>query len=600
MPPTPLPRPATWAGRWTVTALIAAAGVVISRDTPLLADPDACATLTHLSAALFARALPLAPIAGLLAAVHGAAVFAAVALLWRFALAATSSPAASGGLALGLALTPAFAPTLGPSAVPAIALSLALPLVRRRREHGEITARAAARATVAVLAALAAFAPALTIGLAALAPFAAWNAGGDEPRGRRHAAAVASALLVILAGAAVAALTPGVLPPAAGAPTPAWSCLVPGSPIAGGRLPAAAAAIGAEAGPLVLAAALLGIYSTRTRRIGREIWILGGVTLVVAAAADRPDPTALGPTVAAVWVLAAFGLAELARDRTRRLGPSAALVTAAAIAVLQAARADAVDPDRLPLGHEQLTGDFARRLHAVLPGGAAIVREDALSDLMLRSLRGAESGARKDLRYLPDDAGAILDALGSRPVFALPRRQRTIAHLGFRLRDDFEPRVPGLSAVTPGGPCTTLTTASLPLPGLAGADRLALVADAHGARGPVVIYIRVAEPPAPVALDWPARTTRGFVWQRYDLAAADGASSFARDLAADAIEIASEAATSRHAARLELWRTPDAPRTLAVGIGRAIDGAAGRDLSGRGGVRICPSFAFRSGSFRDR
>jgi hypothetical protein len=228
-----------------------------------------------------------------------------------------------------------------------------------------------------------------------------------------------------------------------------------------------------------------------------------------------------------------------------------------------------------------------------LPRGAALVDEDAVTDLLTRAL---PSRMRADDRFhfVRRDPAVVADQLRRTRVFALPRSQRMLRDVGIELTP-VSGSVPGLAEIRQAHSCSSLDAEPpTPLAGLAGRDRFSLVAQTDNDRGPLVIFFSSRAPLTPAASGWPAEALRGFHARTFDTSAAPDLDALKAEIAGYNFPTVAWSPDVPYVTRIEMWRTPGAPLALPVSLG----GSAGSSVAKLTGLvfgknlKLCPSFAY--------
>jgi hypothetical protein len=240
-----------------------------------------------------------------------------------------------------------------------------------------------------------------------------------------------------------------------------------------------------------------------------------------------------------------------------------------------------------------------RRFQAItgaMPLGAALVDEDATTAVLVRAGEPERRAGGKTLVLVPRDAGGWLSAgVDPAAVFALPLAQAHLADRGAV----FEPVRTG-GAAGPAGLGLAHVSAILPCAGVGPAwsdvttaftrNRAAFVAPERAARGPMVIFLASDRPFDVVASGWPVRARRGFHLRRFDREQSRDPAGLAEEAAAEGFDAGAFGA-HRHAARLIVFRIPEAPQALAFEVTAPIAWARARlePAAGGGQVSLCPS-----------
>ena len=179
-------------------------------------------------------------------------------------------------------------------------------------------------------------------------------------------------------------------------------------------------------------------------------------------------------------------------------------------------------------------------------------------------------------------------------MFALPRSQRALQHLGFEMAGAEIAGVTGLAEIRRAHACTAeLGTTPVLLSTMTGRHGFALVAGDEGSREPVVVIL-AGEVPIPVSpLGWPPNAMRGILGRMFDLTA----SADQRDLTEElrSYELSSwSVPNTRYVSRVEVWRTPGAPLVLPVALGSPVSAGTARmtGASPDQHLRLCPSIPY--------
>jgi hypothetical protein len=107
----------------------------------------------------------------------------------------------------------------------------------------------------------------------------------------------------------------------------------------------------------------------------------------------------------------------------------------------------------------------------------------------------------------------------------------------------------------------------------------------------VQIYLASSSPLAPGPVGWPERSRRGFWRGVTDMSNAEQAAAIVRELQDTGFAAISNVQAARFVTRIDVWRTPGAPLSLAVRLGGTADRAWARltQPDARGSVVLCPS-----------
>ncbi len=547
-----------------------------------LAPPPDCAGLLETLGAAALRTWPDTRLAPALLLLHLAGAIVTVGALALAVRKLTASALAGAATGIACASTLVFAPVLGMPDTVVLAASALVWL-----SLAEMLAGARASSWTGIsLVALAMLAPQLRVPAAATIAALAWPAWRLRHR-TALIGATAWALAAMLIPAAISAGTPAL--PAVGAAATAWNC--DPSHVAAGTL-LTTAGIGLLT--LMLAAAGLidriTTWPARTAAIAL-VWWLASLSMLFPGGAWSVRAGA--PALIGFWLLigCGFGAVIAQARRARTAGAiAAAVATAALVIVIAAPRfpgALPAPPRPTPLGHEQLTAGAARALLLQIPSGSVIVREDAMTDLVLRAIAGRLARLDTSLRSAPPNIDTLADIRTRTRVFAWPHMQRTLQAGGFRIDTSTVTAAAGLAEITGGGRCVRATSHWQPMPSLIAAPAFTFIAPSTAVRGPVVLWLDGTAVIDAVRTDWPASAMRGFQRVAYELPG-DGhdAGTQRGDDGAPGITLNSSAVT-----RVEVWRTPEAPLSLSVTL-TAPPTAAFVRLSPdtREPVTICPSF----------
>jgi hypothetical protein len=570
----PAPSQTTTRHRATAIGVALAAGaaaVLLHRESPALAPPPLCGGAAEAFGALAARVFRDAPAGlwwlhanGVLTAVAVAALVLAARTL------AVSWPAAVAA-ALAFGLLPRFAPIVAPAAPAASALA-ALTLLALMRLTDPARAERAGRRSRALLWGSLALTPLFLPSAAFPVLVAIVGAGAWRSRraSSRHAIVIGGcvALATIALAAAMAAFAPR-LPPSIDTSRSAWSCVLPALRHGPGLFAALTTHVFAPAGIYALALTVLGAFALGLRRDARLAVAIAYAAVVGAAVlwSDRPSDAA-APVVVVMWLVAAVGLEETLRQCRRGVGGRlAAIALVVLLPGLPFSRpAPRMPAEWTPFGQEALSQRSMERVLGAMPNGAVLVRDDAMTDVLLRSLDGTRQRTGKSLRVADRHSSALVAEAG-RPrgaVYALPSASSILPLRAFALSDSL---LPGLARVHWAGSCDDVgaewhAVASLGAPG-----PFAFVASDAASHGPIVVYVASDAPFAGRPIDWPGATARGFSWDVFDRAP-DGSEGARQDsFAEDSAPLAGVWRDAPHVARFELWRTPDAPLGLGVDPG---------------------------------
>ena len=550
-----------------------------------LADPIACPGVFDLLAIIAGRTWRDVPLGSMLAAANAVLLALALVLFARAVYRITPSVAVTIAITLATAASSMFGAVLAPSAAAAFVVTIAAwnAVLRSSEDRQHATSPGVALFFLALLAA--AVIP-MMLPAAIIAACLRWSPPPPRLRAARRWHLRVLAMAVVL-GTSHLMQTAIRRDHSCVMPHGGWASLA-----AAGDVLAGAAR---EAGPLAIALALLGLLAIKRlpRGVGLSLPVLVLVSLWGAALMpDRAD-WILASFVIALWLLAAAGLAEVWTAMGGSLaGKAGAAALSITLVVLQIVSANAHrDVTMPPDGHERLTLAMMGAIVGALPRGAGLVEEDATTGLLTRAL---PSRLRTSDRFqvIPRNVPAIAQARVNAPVYALPRSQRVLQHLGFEMADASSSGVPGLAEIRQAHACTAeLGTGPLPLTALAGRQIFALVADAERTRDPVVILL-AGEVPLPVSpLGWQPNTLRGIHGRMFDLTVPVDRRDFDEELRS--YQLSSWSITNaRYVTRIEAWRTPGAPLVLPVALGGTIGAGIARmtGTSAEQHLRLCPSF----------
>ncbi|TAK16456.1 MAG: hypothetical protein EPO35_05300 [Acidobacteria bacterium] len=338
----------------------------------------------------------------------------------------------------------------------------------------------------------------------------------------------------------------------------------------GSRMAALAAAIGFVAttatapsiGLLLIALAFLGAVTATPGRLR------GGLLLTLVMAGFLTSSWG-GPLA---WVLAGAGLACVADSfRATRLPRAAGVLaivvlTLVLIAAPLPAATTSEPPAPKPMGHDRATATSFRALVSNLPTGVSLVDDDAMTNVLFRAIEPDLKRARVHIERIANDPAIIRDTLKIRRVFALPHAQASLQLQGFQIIDSLRVADRGLAEIVAGGDCATTTDRWQAAPSLTGNTNLAFVADRESRRGPVVIYLMGNEPIHVSAVNWPARTLRGFSPRTFDLTKDQDRTDLERERAEDQGPGTLDLTAAASVTRVALWRMPDAALSMQINL----------------------------------
>lgn len=562
---------------WTVGP-----AVLILRGRPAeLTVPTRCGGALDLLVITAARGWPDLRVGTILAVLQIGALCVALACFSELAARATGHVAAALSITIALGVSQLFPNVLAlPCEAAAFAacgicaLAAAGPLGRSRSRPGRTTI-----GCCLALALAASMVPAWSLACAVAAGVLVWRELASVQRQRRIAAAFAAAAILLVLGSFVLRAVDLTQPGGS-----AWfACVLPGA----ANLAALQALMTSGAvGSIVLALAALGLWQAAfkwgVKRAALALALLALAVLPGAEGSWRPA-VVLAPMLLVVWWAAAVGLWDLIQIMgSGRLVLFAAAAAMVALPVLQwtIARADERDNLVRPLGHADA---FARQIRLTLnlvPPGSALVEEDASIDLLLRAVEFGHRTA-KPVEIVARNRDAVLAALQKgESVYAFPLGQRELALRGFAFEPVLDPRptagaVRGVAKITATRACVDVGPEWVDLSAVGASGRIALSAASEGAEGPIVAYFNGSSAATPYPDGWPPRTRRGF-----------SVRVFARDTSADAARFDAEmdandlqghpAFGSPFVVKLQMFRTPLAPRALAVVLGEPRTSGVGR------------------------
>jgi hypothetical protein len=568
-------------------SIVALVLVSASMGRPLsLDDGAACPGMMELVLSVVLRAFPTVSVGAALSWTNGGIAFAALACFVRLLQIVTGSTAAAAAIALALWTTPAFDRALAPATGVAL-LGLASWAWMGLRSGSRISAIAVA------IGGFALFVPPLAIPASVLVcALLIWQ----------WKMTAARLLLALGLNAALVAVAIGL---AAGAPpqsdaTPLahgiactlqleWQAI-------GTAIRTDIVAMATSLGPLPIALAALGAFTSLAAVRRPAAWIAAGAAVapLAAAASGSSAGAAFVPLSASIWCLAAIGVAEVIRETEHHYGfrkTAALTLTAllvALVVLLQVQSFVRADPiaDRVTLGHERLTVE--RFGAAASPVTARMmVDEDASTAIVLRA-----SGV--SWRIVPRRAPDVRDAVAAGRVVALPRAQLELQRQAIVLRSTASDVV---AEVTEARACVAVGRRWTDASALLASPRFTFVATRPGAMGPITIYFGADDGLAADAVGWIARARRGFNAQAYtrqerpDLGDA---------LRAQDIHEPDTLLNAPHVLRLILWRTPDTPDVLPIALNARPTSAVVRADPAPAArfVELCPWFEYPVEGFR--
>ena len=566
--------------RWTFAIATAALALFLRPAHAVLADPASCGGLVDALLALAARLGSETPLVNMLTFVNAVAVVAAWLAFWWLAQRLSGSSLAATVVTASFAFSPLFDRIAAPTpAIVVLMVALAALAIRRDARPDIADSIAVARLSVVALAIAALTIPRLTLPAAIVALALPATAAGSD--GRSIARRIAFVLITIAAGVTGAALVPDLPRPSLEGRELLFPCVLPAAATRVNALTGVVGTVVLQVGPVPLVAALVGVFQLRRffrSRAGAALSIAGLVAACSSGDADSTTTASIASALAGVWCLAACGVSEmvaaLRETPGRRL---AGWLFAAMIPLLQFSRADGNEPEESDRfrGHETLSAASMSRILSTTPTGAVLIVDDAITDLLARGAAHTPRIATRSVLFASRQSGAEL-ARPSQRVLVMPRAQFILAHSGFDLRTELQPRVPGVAVLGAYTPCHEITTGWSSATTLQNATRIAAVAGAPELHGPAVIYLGLGEWSEPRPLDWPEPARRGLTGRTYDRGRPADALEVDRLRQRDQAPDASDVFSAPIVVRLELWRAADGPSILPIDIGATIRGAITR------------------------
>jgi hypothetical protein len=358
---------------------------------------------------------------------------------------------------------------------------------------------------------------------------------------------------------------------------------------AGAGFAASAIFAGGAVGPLVVVLAVFGLFTNPFSR--SPYWLIPGLLLLsVLTGAIQEGPI--------TWSLCGCGLAGVAASlngsrRSRVTGPALVAVLTLVIVTARLPAAETSTPAaRAPLGHDRATLKSMSALLSNIPSGSAIVDEDPVTDRLFRALAPKLARARLSLGVVSNDAAAVRETLKTTRVFALPYAQQSLSMQGFEMADSLRTADRGLTEVIAAAACVRASDTWQRAPAIEGRTRIALVAAQADERGPASMYLYARSAPIRVAaVNWPARTMRGFSPRTFDPASPADQKELNAQIADDGLEGAPDAAAFPFVTRIALWRMPDAASALAIDLSEPPEHAIVRlSPEAKHPISVCPVF----------
>ena len=551
--------------------------------TPL-ADPISCPGLIDLLAIIAIRTWRDVPLASILAAGNVAMLLSALVLLARTIHTITSSFIITLAITLLAAASTLFAFALTPSPAAAFAMAIAAWMVILR-SRGDVASITRARVALGFLALLAATVVPFVIPAAMLAVALGWRFG------RVHAVLAPA---VVLAPALIVQIAlpeaPSTVPL-----TYLHSCVVPLGGLS--ALWEAGRSLGSvlAANPLVTALAMLGLASLKRlpRDIARSLLPLALIGFWGVMISPQQPAWTVTPFVIAFLILTANGLAEVWAAVGQTVGGRVGAAALSALLVVLEMTSTNAHRDANPTrdGHDRLSLTMMGALVGALPRGAALVQEDAITDLLTRALPSRVRAADRFHR-VPQQTAAIAEALSTTRVFALPRAQRVLQFAGLEMIEAV-PAVPGLAEVRQAHACASLGGEPAALDPILGKRQFGLVADDRRSRDHVVIVLSADVPLPAGPVGWPADRAADIQGRMFDLTLQGDRRDFADEIERFRLSSWSRPNT-RYATRIEIWREPGAPLVLPIALGDMADASVARVLgsSPRQSLMLCPAFPY--------
>jgi hypothetical protein len=511
---------------------------------------------------------------------HAVAIVAAVALFIQLAARTTGSLRAAVAAGIAIGVSPLFPATLAPpweaaafAASTAVGLSLAASQSRRRT-----LVLASVAAVFALLVPAAAIAAALAAGVMVAST---WPHGTRSVRllsGAASAASVGALVWVLLL----------LLPPDALAGPSSWRAAVDcmlrvqnGAPSA--PLTQSLALARWLLGPVVLGLASLGIF-VEVRRSGlRRALISAAAALALfapAAAGVSPPQLVMTPAFVGAWWLAAVGLHETLAMVGRGTWPGVvAACLLVLLPVLQISRRQAEERDDIvrPIGHEMATMAELRAMLNVAAPGAMFAEEDASLDVLLRASVFAGRRAGKPFTVVPRTRESIGRALAAGTVYAWPFGQQDLSERGFVI-ELIEVRTPtsdrryevvsGLATISGVRPCVAVEDRWVDVTPAIVQGRVSLVADSETDGGPLVLLVGASMPIESAPDAWSLRVLRGFRVATFEQPNGGPTNRLLTEARSNRLPADHPILSAPFVARVRLHRTPRAPLTLPVLLGR--------------------------------
>lgn len=363
----------------------------------------------------------------------------------------------------------------------------------------------------------------------------------------------------------------------------------------GSRLATAAAVAGYLATPMtsdgggmrMIALMFLGLFDTPRRALGGWLFVLIIPGILISQF-----------SALLAWCLVGCGLRYVSTSVATKRWPrfTGIGLVALLLMIIVTAPLPAVGrsepPSPKPMGHDRITLNKMRALLSNIPSGSDIVRDDAITGILLRAIQRDFERARIDIEPIDLDPAAIRPELNmQRRVFALPHAQQSLAMQGFKIVDSLRVADRGLAEVTKGGDCVSASQQWQTTISLTGQTHLAFVADRESRTGPVVIYLAGPEAIHIDAPNWPPRTLRGFSPRTFDLSDDRERADFERQRTEDGGPWTVDLSGQRSMTRVALWRMPDSALAMPISLSAPARYAAVKLApEAERPVSVCPAF----------
>jgi hypothetical protein len=273
--------------------------------------------------------------------------------------------------------------------------------------------------------------------------------------------------------------------------------------------------------------------------------------------------------VVSVWLCVAAGLAELLTRAETVRAKAAAVILAALLPALHLPPLHATSAPIRTYGVDRLSADDVRRIVAGLPPDASLAAEDS-NVAILRKTAPPASGSR---------------------LYALPWAQSMLMWRGFRLTDAAIDGVSGVAEAHRSSECVRVVRQwrDVTQEWFAGTTVMAFIRDQSAPEHDIVVYVASDAPFRPEVFgDLPTRP-----WLHVDTYAVAIESERERldgQMREDRLASRVDAPPGPFAARLELWRSPDAPGLYPIQIGRTPTRVWVRAMANTDNDLVCASF----------